>query len=147
MAFDSYASNLVDADTNDAEDVFVHDRSPFVYAFNGFFQPVDNLPVFNDVKAGSAIPVRFSLSGNQGLDIFTDGFPKSEALACDATALLDGIEETVTAGGSSLTYDASTDQYTYVWKTEKTWASTCRQFVLKLVDGSVHRANFKFNSR
>jgi hypothetical protein len=41
--------------------------------------------------------------------------------------------------------DASTDQYTYVWKTEKAWANTCRQLVVKLKDGTFHRANFKFN--
>jgi hypothetical protein len=29
----------------------------------------------------------------------------------------DGIEETLTAGGSSLSYDAASDIYTYVWKT------------------------------
>ena len=32
--------------------------------FSGFFQPVDNPPVFNKVKAGQAIPVKFSLQGN-----------------------------------------------------------------------------------
>ena len=58
--------------------------------------------------------------------------------------LVDGIEQTVTAGGSSLSYDPATDQYTYVWKTAKAWAMTCRQLVLKLHDTSVHRANFTF---
>src|SRR5262249_6238728 len=29
-----------------------------VYNFSGFFQPVDNLPVINSVKAGQAIPVK-----------------------------------------------------------------------------------------
>jgi hypothetical protein len=57
---------------------------------------------------------------------------------------LDAIESTVTAGGSSLTYDALTDTYTYVWKTEKAWANTCRQFILGLSDGSSHRAVFQF---
>ena len=43
------------------------------YNFSGFFQPVDNLPTFNMTKAGSAIPVKFSLGGNQGLDILAAG--------------------------------------------------------------------------
>lgn len=114
------------------------------YAFTGFFQPVDNLPFVNSVKAGQAIPVKFSLGGNQGLNIFEPGYPKSQQIACDSTAPVDGIEETVTAGSSSLSYDASTDTYTYVWKTEKPWANTCRQLVVKLNDGTFHRANFKF---
>jgi hypothetical protein len=50
----------------------------------------------------------------------------------------------VTAPNSSLSYDASTDQYTYVWKTEKAWAGTCHQLVVSLTDGTFHRADFKF---
>lgn len=96
------------------------------------------------VKAGSAVPVKFSLSGDQGLNIFEAGYPKSQQIACDSTATVDGIEQTVTAGSSSLSYDATTDTYTYVWKTEKAWAGTCRQLVVKLNDGTFHRANFKF---
>lgn len=115
-----------------------------IYNFAGFFQPVDNLPVLNSVKAGQAIPVKFRLGGNQGLNIFEANYPKSQVISCDSTAPVDGIEETVTAGSSSLTYDASTDTYTYVWKTEKSWANTCRQLVVKLNDGTLHRANFKF---
>jgi hypothetical protein len=57
---------------------------------------------------------------------------------------VDGIEETVTAGGSSLSYDAATETYNYVWKTEKSWAGTCRQLTVKLVDGTSHYANFQF---
>src|SRR5262249_60474748 len=36
------------------------------YNFSGFFQPVDNAPVLNVVKAGSAIPVKFRLRGGPG---------------------------------------------------------------------------------
>jgi hypothetical protein len=54
------------------------------------------------------------------------------------------LDDTVTAGGSSLSYSAGSDQYNYVWKTEASWAGTCRQLVVVLNDGSVHRADFKF---
>jgi hypothetical protein len=114
------------------------------YAFKGFFQPVDSEPTFNGVNSGQAIPVKFSLSGNQGLDIFAPGYPKSQTIACDASAPADGIDSTVTAGQSSLSYDAGSDQYNYVWKTDKSWSNTCRALILKLKDGSTHRANFKF---
>jgi len=114
------------------------------YAFTGFFSPVDNLPTLNLVSPGRAIPVKFSLAGDQGLAIFEAGYPKSQQIGCDSTATLDGVEETLTAGGSSLSYDAASDIYTYVWKTDKVWAGTCRQLVLGLADGSLHRANFKF---
>jgi probable HAF family extracellular repeat protein len=125
-----------------------------IYDFTGFFSPVDNPEVAtNKAKAGSSIPVKFSLGGDQGLNIFATGtdannniftYPTSTAMTCDSRDELDAIEETVTAGGGSLQYDSSLDQYTYVWKTNKSWAGTCRQLVVKLDDGTYHRANFQF---
>ena len=110
---------------------------------SGFFSPVDNPPVENSVKAGQGIPVKFSLNGDQGLDIFATGYPKSQEIICDSSVEVDGIEETVSAGGGSLSYDSATDRYTYAWKTNKSWANTCRQLVVKLDDGTSHRANFR----
>ena len=116
------------------------------YDFTGFFSPVDNPEVAtNKAKAGSAIPVKFSLGGDQGLDIFESGYPKSGTMPCDSTDSVDAIEQTVTAGSSSLSYDATTDTYTYVWKTNKAWAKTCRQLMVKLNDGTTeYVANFEF---
>ncbi len=114
------------------------------YPFNGFFSPVDNQPVINVAKAGSAIPVVFSLGGNLGLNIFASGYPKSQMIPCDSTAPADGIDSTLTAGGSSLTYDAGSGRYSYIWKTDKSWAGTCRALILKMNDGTSHRADFKF---
>jgi hypothetical protein len=135
----TFTVNAADNAGNMAQTVhhyFVH------YAFAGFRSPVDNLPTLNTVKAGSSVPIKFSLSGNQGLGIIASGYPASDAVLCDA-APQDAIEQTVTAGGSSLSYDSVADQYNYVWKTDKAWAGTCRQFVLKLDDGTFHQANFK----
>lgn len=114
------------------------------YPFTGFFSPVDNLPVVNSMRAGRAVPVKFSLGADLGLNVLAAGYPKSEQVPCDSTALVDGVEETVTAGGSSLSYDPASGQYNYVWKTNNDWVGTCRQFVLQLNDGTLHRANFQF---
>jgi hypothetical protein len=118
-----------------------------IWDFHGFFQPVDNLPILNVAKAGSAIPIKFDLGGNQGLNIFASGYPTSNVAACDASAVDDTIEATVTAGNSSLNYDGTVNppigQYIYVWKTDKAWAGTCRQLRVKLADGTLHAANFK----
>ena len=35
----------------------------------------------------------------------------------------------------------------FLWKTEKNWAGGCRQLVLKLDDGTVHRVNVQFEGR
>jgi len=119
-----------------------------VFDFHGFFQPVDNDGVFNVVKAGQAIPVKFDLSGNQGLNIFTTGYPKSTVVPCSGSVASDVLEETVTAGSSSLNYDTTVNppigQYIYVWKSEKAWAGTCRRLDVKLIDGTTHSANFNF---
>jgi hypothetical protein len=115
-----------------------------VYDFSGFFAPVDNPDVMNRIQAGSAVPVKFGLAGDQGLDIFAEGYPRSRLIGCDSAAPVDNIEQTVSAGESGLTYDATADQYTYVWKTSKAWGATCRQLVAKLDDGTVHQANFRF---
>ena len=118
--------------------------SPIQYSFTGFLQPVDNPPIVNTVKSGSAIPVKFSLGGDKGLDIFAAGFPASQGIACTSGAPTDAISETVNPGSSTLSYDAASDQYVYVWKTEKGWADTCRRLTVKLADGSEHQALFRF---
>ena len=118
--------------------------APTTYNFVGFFQPVDNLPTLNLASAGSAIPVKFSLSGDQGLAIFALGYPASSPITCDLNEPGSVIEETASAGGSSLSYDAATDQYKYVWKTNKAWKGTCRMLVVKFTDDSQHFAKFRF---
>jgi len=114
------------------------------YNFTGFFAPIDNLPAFNEMKAGQAAPVKFSLGGNQGLNIFAAGSPSSVQISCNTSDPIDPVEETETAGQSSLSYDATTDLYKYTWKTESSWKNTCRQLTVTLRDGTVHTAKFKF---
>jgi hypothetical protein len=137
-------SFTVDAEDNAGNTSSLTNNYKVIYGFNGFFQPVDNLPTLNSLKAGSAVPIKFSLGGNQGLSVLAAGNPRSEQVACDSSDPVDGIEQTVTAGNSSLSYDSSTNTYTYVWKTDKAWAGTCRVFVLGLNDGTDHSASFKF---
>jgi uncharacterized repeat protein (TIGR01451 family) len=115
-----------------------------LYNFTGFFQPVDNLPTINQMKAGQAVPTKFSLSGYKGLNIFAADSPSSQPVACDTGAPLSDVEETVTAGNSSLSYDSGSDRYNYVWKTDSSWKNTCRQLNVVLDDGSNHTAIFKF---
>jgi len=83
-----------------------------LYDFDGFFSPVDDPPTFNRIKAGRAIPVKFSLGGDQGLDIFAEGYPRSGTSPADPNTSPDNIEQTETAGESSLSYDPTTDRYT-----------------------------------
>ncbi|MGE5140990.1 MAG: PxKF domain-containing protein, partial [Rudaea sp.] len=114
-----------------------------LYDFAGFFQPVDNPPKFNTAKAGTGIPVKFGLGGNDGLGIFAPDYPQSTQVDCESKEPT-GVEETATAGQSSLQYDPTTDRYIYAWKTDKTWAGTCRRLTVRLADGTDHIALFQF---
>ncbi len=140
--------------TMDAEDVAgntvsaSHDYS-VVYDFGngsdgGFLPPVEAFPTLNSMKAGAAVPVKFALGGDQGLDIFAEGYPLSRSIPCSAELRTDAIEMTVAASNSGLRYDTATGHYGYNWKTQKGWSNTCRQLILKFDDGTEHPINFKF---
>jgi hypothetical protein len=117
---------------------------PSTWPWAGFFEPVDNVPTVNTVKAGQAIPLKFSVGGYRGMGIFAAGYPASAAHSCASSGPTDAVEQTVNPGSSELTYAAGGDRYQYVWKTEKSWAGQCRTLVVKLADGSVHTAEFRF---
>ncbi|HUR32319.1 MAG TPA: PxKF domain-containing protein [Vicinamibacterales bacterium] len=136
-----------------------------IYVFTGFFAPVDNLPTANRVKAGQAIPVKFSLGGFKGLNILASatsaayagpgspnvgpgspnvgpGLQTRPPATC--TLAIDDVEETATAGNSVLQYDATAGQYVYVWKTDKTWAGQCRLLTIITNDQEEYQALFTF---
>jgi hypothetical protein len=114
------------------------------FAFGGFLAPVQGPPTVNVAKAGAAIPVKFSLGGDRGLNIFAGGSPSSVMVTCNAVAPTGTVDQTLTAGSSGLSYDASSDTYSYIWKTDKAWARSCRRLTLRFVDGTVANADFEF---
>lgn len=125
-----------------------------IFNWHGFFQPVDNMDasghyILNKAKAGSTIPIKFDLSGDQGLNVFATGYPKvSATFSCNSDPTSDLIEEYSTATVSGLKYDPTTNlpygQYIYNWKTDSKWAGQCRSLLVQLVDGTTHRADFNF---
>jgi hypothetical protein len=116
--------------------------SPVWLGFTGFRPPVDGNGVLNVVKAGSAIPVKFSLGGDQGLQIFEPGYPRFKRVSCPSSTP-DVVEETISAAGSTLTYNASTDTYQYTLKTTKSLAGTCQALELSS-HGTQTTALFQF---
>ncbi len=113
---------------------------PDEFDFTGFFSPV-SMTGENIAKPGQAIPVQFSLNGDQGLDVVTSA--RFVVEGTDTTPEGQLIPAT-TAGGSGLSYSASSDQYTYVWKTAKTLSQKTGRFELSLSDGTVHTFNVTF---
>jgi hypothetical protein len=112
------------------------------YPFGGFQRPIDDPPASNLVKAGQAVPVKFSLGGDRGLDILPSA-PTSHPTNCNGADTGEVLPAT-TAGDSTLQYDAASDTYTWVWKTDKTWAGSCRTLTVALDDGTAHTALFTF---
>lgn len=115
----------------------------FAYSFTGFFSPI-SMTGTNVVRAGSAVPVQFSLGGDEGLNIFAPGYPMMQPVYCSSTAASGDTVATVTAGASSLSYDPTSGTYTYVWKTSKDWSGTCGVLEVQLADGTMHTATFQF---
>ena len=111
-----------------------------VYAFAGFAPPLATFPALGSEKAGESVPVKFSLAGDQGLAILASGSPTWASIPCDSTGPV--VASTPAIG--SLSYNRSADRYTFLWSSAKSWVGTCRQLVVTLRDGTVHRANVKF---
>ncbi len=130
-----------DEDTVALCDIGAFERAAVTYDFGGFLPPVDGPPTFNTRHAGSAVPVKFSLGGDQGLDILMAGYPASRQINCDTADARSAIELT---DGGSLSYDAAADTYSFAWKTDREWAGTCRLLSVRLNDGSEHTAYFDF---
>ena len=105
-----------------------------LYDFSGFFSPAAAYPTASPMKAGENVPLKFSLNGDQGLDVFAAGSPAWAACGSDAATGADG----------SLAYNGSNDRYTYLASTSKSWAGTCRDLTVTLRDGTAHRARFTF---
>jgi hypothetical protein len=120
-----------------------------VYDFDGFLWPLVNPPRVNRWKAGLPVPVRFSLGSYRGSAPVAAGYPKVAPVSCSGGGEAAGSEK---AGGSWTKRSVHASKhgawtYMFLWKTEKNWAGGCRQLVLKLDDGTVHRVDVQFASR
>ncbi len=113
------------------------------WAFEGFFSPVDNPPAVNNANAGSAVPIRFDLDGDRGLDVFRPGYPATRPVDCTTGEALGPFEPTSAPGSSGLQQQTN-GQYHYVMQTDALWTG-CRELELGLMDQSEHRATFSFH--
>ena len=118
-----------------------------MFSFQGWYPPLapeQADPTLNAAEAGSAAPLKFSLGGNKGTDVIQAGYPASRQMACDQFEPMSAWEPVQSAGNHGLSFEMQSETYTYVWKTDRTWAGTCRVLALKLADGTEHLAGFRF---
>ena len=140
---DTWTFTDVTGNYNDASGT-VHDII-IAWTLKGFYQPVDMNGVYNIVKNGSTVPMKFEIFTKLGGVEITDvGAVKSLIAAvssCSASATFDEIE-TVATGGTVLRYDITGGQFIYNWKTPNT-AQKCYRVTMTTIDGSSLVAYFK----
>jgi hypothetical protein len=112
--------------------------------FDGFMWPVANAPEVNTANPGRDVHVKFSIPGSNGTlaSVFAAGYPQSALVSCKAPETPTSGDPTVSVGSESPTPG---DKYDYVWKTDRGWRD-CRALIVKLVDGTYHRAVFDFGT-
>ena len=143
--YDIVGGNWVDAQQGDEDGdfTFFGENVPNPLTLKGFYQPVDMNDVYNIVKGGSTVPLKFEIFA--GSTELTDiAYIKSltyTLTSCDTNATTDDIE-TITTGGTSLRYDTIAGQFIYNWKTPKT-AGRCYRVAMTTLDGSTLMAYFK----
>ena len=118
------------------------DYTVLSWTLKGFYSPVDMAGVWNTVKGGSTVPLKFEafagseLTSTSAVKSFTQ-----KVVACPgSSATVDEIEITST-GGTALRYDATAGQFIQNWATPKK-PGTCYTVTMTTQDGSLLSANF-----
>jgi hypothetical protein len=111
------------------------------WTIKGFYQPVDMNGVWNTVKGGSTVPLKFEVfAGSTELTNPVIATFSAKGVTCGA-ALADDIE-VMSTGGTSLRYDSAGGQFIQNWQTPKN-AGACYRVTMTTTDGSSISALFK----
>jgi hypothetical protein len=108
------------------------------YAFKGFDSPVDANGTISDAKAGDAIALKFSLTGDQGLSVISKT-TWQPASCTDWTPIA-----AATSADAKLSYSSPTDRYRNLVTTSSSWKGTCRILRLGLADSTSHEVHVRF---
>jgi hypothetical protein len=91
-------------------------------------------------QAGDPIYVRFTLGGPFADSAIATILVKQ--ISCSGGNPIGSAQPAQSAGG--LRYFANTDTYQLIWRTQTSWANTCRQLIIQFTDGSEVRFNVEF---
>ena len=146
-----YAANPNQSDGNgDGLGDVCDSTSAGLTGFQGFFQPIDmstsSLVVWNGVKAGQAVPVKWRLTLNGVPVADPDSFAGliSYPVSCTSgSGSIDTAVEELAPGDSALVYKGD-GNWQYNWKTVASYKNTCRVLAVKFSYGTNSpSANFK----
>ena len=117
-----------------------------VYPWLGFLPATGG---WRSAVAGQKIQLSFSLGGYAGPPAARAArrrtlprLRRRGAVRCTATTMPPA--GTQRRRRVAYSYDAASDQYTYLWMTEPSWAGTCRLFVIRLNDGTKRTTGIQF---
>ena len=112
--------------------------------FEGF-QAQAAFPVLNHAVAGTAVRITFGMGGFEGYDLLAEGSPISRYYACEnGTEGPADVQAGIDASASSLVYGPTTHSYVYTWKTDASWAGSCRELTFTFRDTSSRSVLFDF---
>jgi hypothetical protein len=114
------------------------------WTLNGFYQPVDMNGVWNTVKGGSTVPLKFEVFAGS-TELTSTSVVQSfntQKINCTSGASTEDAIEVLSAGGTSLRYDSAGGQFIQNWKTP-TGAGSCYSATMTTLDGSRITAQFK----
>jgi hypothetical protein len=112
------------------------------WTLNGFYAPVDMNGVYNTVKAGSTVPLKFEIFAGSTELTATSAVSSLNAARVSCTPGTEDAIELTATGGTSLRYDTTSGQFIYNWKTP-TGAGLCYKVTMTTADGSSLVAFFK----
>lgn len=137
----SYTATATDKAGNTATATLDYEILP--WTLKGFYQPVDAGGIWNTVKGGSTVPLKFEVFAGSSEKTSTSAVTSftQKTVGCPgASALTDAIEITTT-GGTNLRYDATGGQFVQNWATAKK-PGACYTITTTTQDGSKISANF-----
>ena len=115
------------------------------WTLKGFYQPVDMNGIWNTVKNGSTVPLKFEVfaGGTELTDVSKIKSVNSLQVQCNNNTMENAIEEVVTTtGGTMLRYDTTGGQFIDNWKTPNR-SGNCYRVIMTTLDGSSLTALFK----
>lgn len=118
---------------------------PVVYTISPFAKPVTNEPGTTRLKAGDTLPLRFSVTDDEGARITDlDGDDVTIAVlltTCGTTAVV--VDLSVTAG--TALWLRSDGGYQFDLKTQKSWAGLCGTVTVSTPNDGERTANLQFS--
>jgi hypothetical protein len=96
----------------------------------------------NAAQAGRTIPVRFAVGGAGTANVIAG--VRVAPVACAGSSTVAAGDPSLTAADWSVPGNHGGGDSMLLWRTTKAFGGSCRQLLVQLTDGSVHRLTFNF---